>query len=73
MNTLKLLLTADIGDLCCAAYEARDWAEFISAREGYDVSAWNAFLALAYVRPWRRDFDARYPQSAPWRVVRNAM
>jgi len=73
MQTIKLLLTSDIGDLCCAAYEARSWAEFISAREGYDINPWKAFLALAYVRPWRGDFHTRYPMAAPWRVVRSVL
>lgn len=73
MQALRLILTSDIGDLCCAAYEAREWANYIATREGCAVSPWNAFLALACVRPWRRDFHDRYPAAAPWRVVRSAL
>ncbi len=73
MRTIKLLLTTDIGDLLTAAYEAGEWANFISIREGSNVNAWNAFIALAHVRPWRRDFSARYYEAAPWRAVRAAM
>ena len=73
MRTIRLLFTTDIGDLLTAAYEAGNWAEFIAIREGSKVSTWNAFLALAHVRPWRRDFTARYYESAPWRVVRSAL
>lgn len=73
MRSIHLLLTTDIGDLCCAAYEAGNWAEFISIKEGCNVSTWNAFLALASVRPWRQDFAQRYPMAAPWRVVSTAL
>lgn len=73
MNTIRLLLTTDIGDLLTAAYEAGEWANFINIREGSNVNTWSAFLALAHVRPWRRDFKKRYPGSAEWRVVSTAI
>lgn len=73
MRTISLLLTTDIGDLLTAAYEAGEWANFINIREGSNVSTWSAFLALAHVRPWRRDFTERYYESAPWRAVSSAI
>lgn len=73
MRTLHLLLTTCIGDLLTAAHEAHDWAEYITIREGCKVSTWNAFLALASVKPWSREFTERYPKAAPWRVVRSAI
>lgn len=70
MLTTKLLLTAKLGDLARAASQAGEFAEWISANDGVDVSAWQSFLALLSVRPWASDFDARYPAASPWRVVR---
>lgn len=66
---LKLVLTSHIADIWKAATEAPSFAEWISHREGYQVSLLGTFHALLLVRPW----DTVGVESAPWRVIRSAM
>lgn len=69
MRTLRLLTSTPLADLIQAAKEAPEFAEWISQQGGVDVSIWDTFLALAFVRPWGSDFEDRYGFASPWRVV----
>jgi hypothetical protein len=70
MTTLNLLVTRDLSDVWQAARQTEDFADYISAREGYRVSRLATFRALLAICPWKMpESDPR----VPWRMVRSAL
>ena len=65
----RLTLTSDVADVWKAATQCFEFAEYISQRDGFDISVLGSYHALLTVRPWAT-LDVR---SAPWRAIRATM